>query len=288
MKTLNKILLILSLALCLGGGLLLAIGAWAGGIDDAQELADTRIQHYDQEKTLLDDFTALDVDLAMCSMEIRPSDDAHAYIEYHIESITDSKPPHVTVQNDKLQIRDTSYMVSRSNVEQILTGFLWLLPNVERESYANGGNIILYLPQTTFNNVQLALDMGDLSINGLQASQLTADIAMGSLDLTNTTFGQCNIDLDMGTLTGEGLTFNGDATVEVNMGNAELALSPESSTGLLIDANTDMGAITAPNNWGGNLLDTDDVVANHYRRTPQGTSTGSLTITADMGEIIFR
>ncbi len=287
MKKLNKILLTLSLVLCLGGGLLIGIGAFAGGIDEAQEIAGARMQHYDQDKTQLDELSAIDAELAICNLEIRPSDDEHAYLEYHIEGTREKAPLHVSVENGVLQLRDENYTISHSNVEQILTGFLWLLPDAERESYADGGGIILYLPPSTLTNVQLTLAMGDLSIDGLQASQFAADIALGSLDLTNTTLGLSEIDLAMGTLTGDNLTFNGVATIEVSTGNAELTLSPESSNGLLIDATTDMGDISAPESLGGNLLDTDDVVANHYRRTPQGTPTGNLSITAEMGEIIF-
>lgn len=287
MKKLNKILLTLSLVLCLGGGLLIGIGAFAGGIDEAQEIAGARMQHYDQEKTQLDEFSAIDAELAICNLEIRPSDDEHAYLEYHIEGTREKAPLHVSVENDVLQLRDENYTISHSNVEQILTGFLWLLPDAERESYADGGGIILYLPPSTLASVQLTLAMGDLSIDGLQASQFAADIALGSLDLTNTTLGLSEIELAMGTLTGDNLTFNGVATIEVSTGNAELTLSPESSNGLLIDATTDMGDISAPESLGGNLLDTDDVVANHYRRTPQGTPTGNLSINAEMGEIIF-
>lgn len=287
MKKLNKILLILSLVLCLGGGLLIGIGAFAGGIDEAQEIAGARMQHYDQEKTQLDEFSAIDAELAICNLEIRPSDDEHAYLEYHIEGTREKAPLHFSVENGVLQLRDENYTISHSNVEQILTGFLWLLPDAERESYADGGGIILYLPPRTLTSVQLTLAMGDLSIDGLQASQFAADIALGSLDLTNTTLGLSEIELAMGTLTGDNLTFNGVATIEVSTGNAELTLSPESSNGLLIDATTDMGDISAPESLGGNLLDTDDVVANHYRRTPQGTPTGNLSITAEMGEIIF-
>ena len=286
MKKLNKILLILSLVLCFGGGLLLAIGAWAGGIDDAQEIANVRIQRYDQEKTQLDDFTALDADLSICSMEIRPSDDDRAYLEYHIDGSIGRAPLHVSVEDNVLKLRDENNTITRSNIEQILTGFLWLLPDAEREPYIDS-NIILYLPETSFDSVHLELDMGELSVDSLQAAQFTADLAMGSLNLTGTTLGQSDIDLDMGTLTGDSLTFNGDAIIEVNTGSAEITLSPESSAGLLIDANTNMGEISAPDSLGGNLLDTDDVVANHFRRTPQGTPTGSLTINADMGEIIF-
>lgn len=287
MKKLNKILLILSLVLCLGGGLLIGAGAFAGGIDEAQEIAGARLSHVDQEKTLLDDFTTIDANLALCSMEIRPSEDEHAYLEYHVESRADSPAFHTSVQNGVLELRDENYTISHSNVEQILTGFLWLLPDAEREPYSDGGSVILYLPQTTYDSVQLTLAMGDLSIDGLQASQFAADIALGSLDLTNTTLGLSEIDLAMGTLTGDNLTFNGVATIEVSTGNAELTLSPESNDGLLIDATTDMGDISAPESLGGNLLDTDDVVANHYRRTPQGTPTGNLSINAEMGEIIF-
>ncbi len=287
MKKLNKILLILSLVLCLGGGLLIGAGAFAGGIDEAQEIAGARMQHYDQDKTQLDELSAIDAELAICNLEIRPSDDEHAYLEYHIEGTREKAPLHVSVENGVLQLRDENYTISHSNVEQILTGFLWLLPDAERKSYADGGGIILYLPPSTLTNVQLTLAMGDLSIDGLQASQFAADIALGSLDLTNTTLGLSEIDLAMGTLTGDNLTFNGVATIEVSTGNAELTLSPESSNGLLIDATTDMGDISAPESLGGNLLDTDDVVANHYRRTPQGTPTGNLSINAEMGEIIF-
>lgn len=287
MKKLNKILLILSLVLCLGGGLLLGGGAFAGGIDDAQEIAGARLSRVDQEKTLLDDFTTIDANLALCSMEIRPSEDEHAYLEYHVESRADSPAFHTSVQNGVLELRDENYTISHSNVEQILTGFLWLLPDAERKPYSDGGSVILYLPQTTYDSVQLTLAMGDLSIDGLQAARFNADVALGSLDLANTTLGQTEIDLALGTLTGDALTFNGDATVELGTGNAELSFSPESSAGLLIDASTDMGNITAPESFGGDLLDTDDVVANHYRRTPQDTPTASLTINADMGEIIF-
>lgn len=287
MKKLNKILLILSLVLCLGGGLLIGAGAFAGGIDEAQEIAGARMQHYDQDKTQLDELSAIDAELAICNLEIRPSDDEHAYLEYHIEGTREKAPLHVSVENGVLQLRDENYTISHSNAEQILTGFLWLLPDAERESYADGDGIILYLPPSTLTSVQLTLAMGDLSIDGLQASQFAADIALGSLDLTNTTLGLSEIDLAMGTLTGDNLTFNGVATIEVSTGNAELTLSPESNDGLLIDATTDMGDISAPESLGGNLLDTDDVVANHYRRTPQGTPTGNLSINAEMGEIIF-
>lgn len=287
MKKLNKILLTLSLVLCLGGGLLIGIGAFAGGIDEAQEIAGARMQHYDQEKTQLDEFSAIDAELAICNLEIRPSDDEHAYLEYHIEGTREKAPLHVSVENGVLQLRDENYTISHSNVEQILTGFLWLLPDAKREPYIDG-SIILYQPETSFDNVHLELDMGELTVDRLQAAQFTADLAMGSLNLTGTTLGQSKIDLDMGTFTGSALTFNGDNIIELNTGNAELALSPESSASLLIDANTDMGDISAPDSLGGNLLDTDDVVANHFRRTPQGTPTGSLTINADMGEIIFR
>lgn len=287
MKKLNKILLILSLVLCLGGGLLIGIGAFAGGIDEAQEIAGARMQHYDQEKTQLDEFSAIDAELAICNLEIRPSDDKHAYLEYHIEGTREKAPLHVSVENGVLKLRDENYTISHSNVEQILTGFLWLLPDAEREPYSDGGSVILYLPPSTLTSVQLTLAMGDLSIDGLQASQFAADIALGSLDLTNTTLGLSEIELAMGTLTGDNLTFNGVATIEVSTGNAELTLSPESNDGLLIDATTDMGDISTPESLGGNLLDTDDVVANHYRRTPQGTPTGNLSINAEMGEIIF-
>lgn len=285
MKKFNKILLILSLVLCLAGVVLCVGGAWAGGIDDAQEMAGTHTRTYDQEKTPLDAFSAIDADLSIANLSIRPSADDRAYLEYHIDAPVDTTPLTIAVQNGTLTFHD--WYDGTDGMSNILNIFLGLLPDHEKRSI-DESSIVLYLPAQTLERCTIALDMGTLDISDLSANHFIADLAMGDLSLHHTTLGQSDINLDMGSLSGDALVFNGDATIDLDMGNAELALAPESSSGLLIDANTNMGDITASESLGGNLLDTDDVMANHYRRTPQGTLSGSLTISADMGEIIFR
>lgn len=283
MKKLNKILLILSLVLCLGGGLLLGVGAFAGGIDEAQEIAGARMQHYDQEKTQLDEFSALDVDLAICDMEIRPSDDEHAYLEYHVYAPADHNPIHATITDATLQLSDEDFSLENNlgstNVQQILTGFLWILPDDEREP-SGESSVILYLPAQTLTRCALDLDIGSLTADSLSANSFDCSLAVGSLNLANCTLTDSDIDLDIGEFEGTALTFGGENSISLSTGSMSLYLA--NAEALQIDADAALGDITTSERYLGSTR--EDTGEAHFSQIP-AVSDGSLDLNADLGSI---
>lgn len=274
MKKLNKILLLLSLALCLVGGVLLAVGAFAGGIDDVQEIAGTRTRTYNQEKTQLEDFSSINADLATSDLEIRLSDDEHAYLEYHIDAPLDRQPLKTAVQNQELTLHD--WFEGESNdVSPSVANFLSWLPYGKHRSI-NNSTIILYLPATTFNRCTIDMDIGELTIDGLNASALDLSLSVGDLTLKNCTFASSDIELDLGDINADTITLTGNNTMSLSAGDLSLKLANPDA--LNINAYTDMGDVSINNRYTGNLSDS------HFSQTLNNT-TDNLTLSADLGDI---
>lgn len=299
MKKLTKILLLCALVLCLSGGALLAGGALAGGFDALENIASANLHTYSQDKLPLGTITSLNADLDTTDLTLRPSDDDQAYLDYHLDSTSDSNPLKYSVQDGVLTLNE-------HQKENYNLTFFGLGPLSDYDiNYNPVRTVTLYLPQQQLDNVQIALSVGNCTIDGLNTkafgmdlnvgdlhlkntslSQIDLSLDTGCVDLENTTLNGGSIELSTGDLTGEGLTFTGTNQIELSTGSATIALAPESIDPLFIDATTSLGDVSAPIAWAGNLLATDDL-SSHYQRVPQGTTSGTLTINADMGDVTF-
>lgn len=277
MKKLNKILLILSLALCLGGGVLLAVGAFAGGIDDAQEIAGTRTRTYNQEKTQLEAFTAIEADLSLSDLEVRPSGDDHAYLEYHIDVPINSTPLEATVKNNVLTLRDW-VDTNNTGISQVVGNVLGWLPYGEHRTL-DESSIILYLPQRALERCDIDMDLGELSIDGLNANTVDLSLSVGNLSLANCTFASSDIDLDLGDANGDNISMTGDNSVSLSTGDLSFKLTNPDA--LNINADTDMGDVNTNDRYTGNLIDS------HFNQTSDNAS-GSLTLYANLGDITLK
>ncbi len=277
MKKLNKILLILSLALCLGGGVLLAVGAFAGGIDDAQEIAGTRTRTYNQEKTQLEAFTAIEADLSLSDLEVRPSGDDHAYLEYHIDVPINSTPLEATVKNNVLTLRDW-VDTNNTGISQVVGNVLGWLPYGEHRTL-DESSIILYLPQRSLERCDIDMDLGELSIDGLNANTVDLSLSVGNLSLANCTFASSDIDLDLGDANGDNISMTGDNSVSLSTGDLSFKLTNPDA--LNINADTDMGDVNTNDRYTGNLIDS------HFNQTSDNAS-GSLTLYANLGDITLK
>lgn len=277
MKKLNKILLILSLALCLGGGVLLAVGAFAGGINDAQEIAGTRTRTYNQEKTQLEAFTAIEADLSLSDLEVRPSGDDHAYLEYHIDVPINSTPLEATVKNNVLTLRDW-VDTNNTGISQVVGNVLGWLPYGEHRTL-DESSIILYLPQRALERCDIDMDLGELSIDGLNANTVDLSLSVGNLSLANCTFASSDIDLDLGDANGDNISMTGDNSVSLSTGDLSFKLTNPDA--LNINADTDMGDVNTNDRYTGNLIDS------HFNQTSDNAS-GSLTLYANLGDITLK
>lgn len=277
MKKLNKILLILSLALCLGGGVLLAVGAFAGGIDDAQEIAGTRTRTYNQEKTQLEAFTAIEADLSLSDLEVRPSGDDHAYLEYHIDVPINSTPLEATVKNNVLTLRDW-VDTNNTGISQVVGNVLGWLPYGEHRTL-DESSIILYLPQRALERCDIDMDLGELSIDGLNANTVDLSLSVGNLSLANCTFASSDIDLDLGNANGDNISMTGDNSASLSTGDLSFKLTNPDA--LNINADTDMGDVNTNDRYTGNLIDS------HFNQTSDNAS-GSLTLYANLGDITLK
>lgn len=279
MKTLNKILLILSLVLCLVGGAILGLSAWAGGIDEAQEIAGTHVKSYDQEKTKLDEFSALNADLNVADLEIRSSDDEHSWLEYHVTAAAETDPIAATVENGTLTLCDNDETtVTGSHLGENAIDLLNWLPDEDRAPWES--RIILYLPAQTLTRCDLDLDLGNLAIDGLTANSFDCSLAVGSLNLSNCTLTDSDIDLDIGEFEGTALTFGGENSISLSTGSMSLYLA--NAEALQIDADAALGDITTSERYLGSTR--EDTGEAHFSQIP-AVSDGSLDLNADLGSI---
>lgn len=283
MKQLNKILLILSLALCLSGGVLLAVGAFAGGINDAQEIAGTRTRTYNQEKTRLDAFTAIEADLSLSDLEVRPSGDDHAYLEYHIDAPVNSTPLEATVKNNVLTLRDW-VDTNNTGISQVVGNVLGWLPYGEHRTL-DESSIILYLPQSVLERCDIDMDLGELSIDGLNANAVDLSLSVGNLSLANCTFASSDIDLDLGDITADNMTLTGENSMSLSTGDLTLGLTNPDA--LNINADVDLGSINVTDRYLGGFSSDDGDSGSHFNQTRDNTS-GSLTLYADLGDITLK
>lgn len=279
MKKANKILLILSLILCLIGGVVFGVGCWAGGIDDVHDLTKQQITHYDQEKTPLDAFTKMDVDFKYVDLEILPSDDDRAYLEYHIDAPDDLAPLTATVENDTLQLSDWPGEIY-DDIDTPLKLLDSLLYDSDRNPIQEM-HVILYLPSATLDRCTITGGAGDMDIRSLNTKDLSLTLSVGDLSLTDCSLAGSTIDLDIGDLTARGLTLSDDNRITLSTGEASLDLA--NSDTLAIDAKTQSGEINLDDRYTGGALRESDGESQFVQK-PDGAS-GSLTLTVDLDDI---
>lgn len=284
MKKANKILLLLSLLLCLIGGVIFGIGSWAGGVDALHELRGNRTQSYDQDKTPLDTFTKIDANLNYADLTIRPSDDDKAYLEYHIDGPSNIKPLTATVKDDTLHLADwysdEGYGYIHYNVLDLLDQ---LLADDQRIPMQEA-RAILYLPQSALADCSIDSDTGNLDIDGLTADTLSLKLGAGDLALANCIFADSDISVEIGDLTAEGLTLSGENTISTETGSITLGLANPDA--LTIDATSEIGEIDLSDRYtSGALRETYD--GSRFTQKPQN-ATGQLTLNAEIDNISLK
>lgn len=208
MSKFTKIILLITVIICIVGSILLGIGYVGGGLQffakaDANGTNYDSLKVYSMEKTRLEDFSNINIDCSDMDLEILPSNDSFCYLTYELHSNKKENPFQYSVQNGTLTIKESSGLRSGTFIH-INYGFLARLfidgfsvdDDIDYENTAT-----LYIPVgKTMDAAAISLGDGDLNINNFSSKQLNLELSFGDSVLTNTTMDESEITLGDGDL----------------------------------------------------------------------------------------
>ncbi|MBQ9278931.1 MAG: DUF4097 family beta strand repeat protein [Lachnospiraceae bacterium] len=262
MKKMTKVLLLLAFIFIVLGGIITAIGVFFGGHTaigwDKEKhrfiTADDRY-YVTGEKTKLDKFYSIDIDLDTESVELIPSDDF--YIEYAVYSYNKNVVPYsVNDKTLKIEVKDKLFVFDL---------FDWGNKN-KKESY-----IKIYYPEDmNFDDLNANMDMGSLEITKGSFDKVYINLDMGSLEASDCHLGKAEIDLDMGSMELNNVSLS-KLDANLDMGSAELTLLKDGKNDYGYSLEVDLGSI--------------EVIGKEQGRKYEADGDNLIEIECDMGDI---
>ena len=232
----NKILSILLGTAILSGlvctALIIATGIQHGNAAPANASSMKREkfpQPYQLEKTKIDEFSELSLQLDYSNVSIIPSDGY--YLEYCLDGT--NKEPEYEIKDGKL-----SFQEGKPRQDFHFSWNLFGYPKGQEEFYLN-----LYVPKgQAFDSAALRLESGDLSLGQMEAKtadfsleygnltgeslsgeNLTIGIESGNLEIGAIRCDNLQIKAEYGNVTGDSFTASGQADIKLDSGNLELS-----------------------------------------------------------------
>lgn len=270
------------------------------GIHDASYTQEHAVQK--MEKTKIDAFDAVDINVDYADIEISPADGY--YLEYQLQG--ENKEPEYTVKDKKLTFLDKS----TGSFQVDFTFFSFT-------SDDNANYVKLYLPEDIYmkmiklstgsgdveihdsiqgDELMIDDDYGDVSINAFEGKKLEVNLGSGEMEAGRLISDSLKVNDDYGSVQIKELKC-GSADITMGSGDVELEKAEfdqikihddygDVTVGLLqdikkysMDLVTEYGEIELPDNSG---FSTDDSGAEY--RTTDGTD-GEIEVRADSGDI---
>lgn len=289
MKRFTKIILAVALAMCLIGGVLLLVGIYSGGRNylessylDSSSKDGYKI--YSMDKTKIDNFNSVDVDLSNCDVTMKPSEDNHFYLSYQVYGKKTANPFSYEVKDNTLSMKevsdyhyvhiDTSFLTrlflnsgsldSIFNMQNKATIYVPEGTSLEEASvsiddgdlYAEGLNCkniqfeLSYgdftLKNMTFETGTINMDDGDLNITDVNAQNFNFHIAYGDAVLKDSTLNQTTVEMNDGDFCLDNTTLTGESNFQISYGDAEIRMDENQLRSLTLHFTTDYGDITLP------------------------------------------
>ena len=164
-----------------------------------------------------DAFTSVEGKLSVGDLVIVTGD------EYRVEcnNFPSGKAPSVEVSGGKLKISGK--------------GNGWSLFSSD---FSSDASLVITVPDTKLDKVEMELDMGSIELNGLEAEEMTLEANMGSITLKNCRSEKLNMDADMGSIELQDVTFT-KGSFDADMGAIDLIRVTFDNA----DCNAGMGSI---------------------------------------------
>ena len=310
MKTWLKTALLSGVLCCAVGTVLTAAGMLTGGKQYVQA-ADINTLRGDARKTDSDSLAVLNkqkisgvqaLDLALDNLDLKivPSDDDCCYLSYRIAATDGETPLTYTVQNGTLHLKENDAVQPQVHIDvDFLTDFLTFgrLPEDDNDAQT----VILSVPKSQLNQLDIRssygdismrgisaargsihCDNGDISLNNCQLSQLTLNNDYGDIDLERCTLDTAAVQLSNGGFDAQETAFSGENSITSSYGDVSVSDTLANLQALTIQASTAYGEISVPDGLRAQIRQTTDDDLTDYCHSGTG---GSLRVQADNGDI---
>ncbi len=291
------------------GALLFAVGFLNGGknyvlaadLNQWKGSATKEDSTYGLEKTKIDDYSTLNVDLSSLNLQIVSSDDDSYYISYTTSDSKEKEPVSYDVKNKILTLKEDSDSNSYIHID---IGFLTAFLSKDKDFTTDENVVTLYVPENAkFQNATLNSALGNILLNHVCFESGTVSSGDGDIFIKNSTLKEvavsaslgdvktydskiraCNFELSDGDFVAKDSEFTGENSISSSLGDIDIEAKKEQLLALGFDVSTSLGDIEVPDFLEGKLHE-EDVDESSYQRSGKD---GNLKLQADDGDIVIK
>ena len=264
------------------GALLFAVGFLNGGknyvlaadLNQWKGSATKEDSTYGLEKTKIDDYSTLNVDLSSLNLQIVSSDDDSYYISYTTSDSKEKEPVSYDVKNKILTLKEDSDSNSYTHID---IGFLTAFLSKDKDFTTDENVVTLYVPENAkFQNATLNSALGNILLNHVCFESGTVSSGDGDIFIKNSTLKEvavsaslgdvktydskiraCNFELSDGDFVAKDSEFTGENSISSSLGDIDIEAKKEQLLALGFDASTSLGDIEVPDFLEGKLHEED-------------------------------
>lgn len=291
------------------GALLFAVGFLIGGknyvlaadLNQWKGSATKENSTYGLEKTKIDDYSTLNVDLSSLNLQIVSSDDDSYYISYTTSDSKEKEPVSYDVKNKILTLKEDSDSNSYTHID---IGFLTAFLSKDKDFTTDENVVTLYVPtdarfqsaninssfgdilinSSCFESGKISSDDGEIFIKNSTLKDVTVSASFGDVKTYDSKIKACNFELSDGDFVAKDSEFTGENSISSSFGDIDIEAKKEQLLTLGFDASTGFGDIEVPDFLEGKLHE-EDVDESSYQRNGKD---GNLKLQADDGDIVIK
>ena len=234
------------------GALLFAVGFLNGGknyvlaadLNQWKGSATKEDSTYGLEKTKIDDYSTLNVDLSSLNLQIVSSDDDSYYISYTTSDSKEKEPVSYDVKNKILTLKEDSDSNSYTHID---IGFLTAFLSKDKDFTTDENVVTLYVPENAkFQNATLNSALGNILLNHVCFESGTVSSGDGDIFIKNSTLKEvavsaslgdvktydskiraCNFELSDGDFVAKDSEFTGENSISSSLGDIDIEAKKE-------------------------------------------------------------
>ena len=291
------------------GALLFAVGFLNGGknyvlaadLNQWKGSATKEDSTYGLEKTKIDDYSTLNVNLSSLNLQIVSSDDDSYYISYTTSDSKEKEPVSYDVKNKILTLKEDSDSNSYTHID---IGFLTAFLSKDKDFTTDENVVTLYVPtdarfqsaninssfgdilinSSCFESGKISSDDGEIFIKNSTLKDVTVSASFGDVKTYDSKIKACNFELSDGDFVAKDSEFTGENSISSSFGDIDIEAKKEQLLTRGCYASTGFVDIEVPDFLEGKLHE-EDVDESSYQRSGKD---GNLKLQADDGDIVIK